>query len=111
MAAAIPSVREATQSKSELQPQAVCELVLGELGAIQAIGHGGELHLGLLGPEHLAPDCRLDLCQKLVKDQHVGMLPVLLGLPVLPAGVACMEVGVQRRYSRRECTRRLVHAL
>jgi hypothetical protein len=51
LTAAIAAVREVEGGESETQPQAVSELFAGELGAVKAIGRGGEPRPGLLSPE------------------------------------------------------------
>jgi hypothetical protein len=49
--ASVAAIREVEWREPETQPQAVSELLAGELGAIEAIGRGGEPRPGLLGPE------------------------------------------------------------
>jgi hypothetical protein len=47
----VTAIREVEWHEPETQPHTVSELLAGELGAIEAIGHGGEPRPGLLGPE------------------------------------------------------------
>ncbi len=97
LAAAITAVGEAERHESESQPQAVSELVRGELRAIEAIGHGCEPRPSLLRTEHPALGRSVGGGQELGEDSLIGRLPYLLGPSALEACMAPVPVGIERR--------------
>jgi hypothetical protein len=95
LAAAIAEHGETERNESKLQPKAVSELLSGELGAIEAIGHGCEPRPCLLGAQQPLLGCWFHGTQDPTGYLLFGRRPIQPSpLPLLTC-VSSVEVGVQ----------------